>query len=469
MPRTKSYTPRTAGEFVRSLEASTAACEGDGTTSRDKDRSRQQRRGKYGLNEGGDEKTIMKLFSDQYIDQIRATEAVAFMTRNSSCWESHSQIACKVINLGCLPRLVGSLRSKNIGLVYLAAEVLGNICTSRARTRLVLQANAKSALIECLDHTSPRVQEKALFALGRIYQWCDYGMGRYSFLPDDLSPLLSFTKDSLDLPLLRGISYALASATTVVKPEWMFIIAYDLAKLHHFLASHIYTEDDEVLKHITTGLCSLSKHKQEHSFFIQYGICRRLVQLLQNDVVQEKVGECIYNLSAGTLETRQTIINCGCLSTLLGLIHPLTRPKLQETAYKIICKLASAGSIYQVQAIIRANAVPYLIDILENRYELPDYQDELRDLICNAVCVIARNVDGEHIKYLIARGCVSALCKEMGGSISDETKSAILDALDNFVDVWDKLKRKERHDIRDFARHIAVARDVLNMYRSRAQ
>ncbi|CAH9073901.1 unnamed protein product [Cuscuta epithymum] len=164
--------------------------------------------------------------------------------------------------------------------------------------------------------------------------------------------------------------------------------------------------DEEVITDACWALSYLSDGTNDKiQAVIDSGVCPRLVELLQHPSPSVIVPalRAVGNIVTGDDMQTQCIIEYRGLYCLTTLLTGTYKKSIKKEACWTISNI-TAGNKDQIQAVIEANIIGPLIDLLQNGEF--DIKKEAAWAISNATS------GGSHdqIKYLVSQGCIKPLC-----------------------------------------------------------
>ena len=217
-----------------------------------------------------------------------------------------------------------------------------------------------------------------------------------------LWPLLEQLRESSKLSMLRNATWTLSNFCRG-KPGPDFELIRNALPA---LARHIHSTDEEILTDACWALSYLSDGPNDKiDKVIQAGVCRRLVELLMHPAPNVLVPalRTVGNIVTGDDMQTQVIINCGALSCLLHLVTSNQKKSIKKETCWTLSNI-TAGTKEQIQAVIDANIIPPLVQLLS--YAEFDIKKEAAWALSNATS----GGMPHQIKFLVTCGCIKPLC-----------------------------------------------------------
>uniref|UniRef100_A0A8C1H2M9 Importin subunit alpha n=1 Tax=Cyprinus carpio carpio TaxID=630221 RepID=A0A8C1H2M9_CYPCA len=348
--------------------------------------------------------------------QVQATQAA----RKLLSRERHPPID-RIISAGLIPKFVSFLSLvESPPIQFEAAWALTNIASGTSeQTSAVVQGGAVPAFISLISSPHAHISEQAVWALGNIAG--DGSAYRDKVIKHGaVAPLLALlaVPDFSVFPsgYLRNVTWTLSNLCRNKNPAPPLdaikqILPTLIRLLHH--------EDKEVLADTCWAISYLTDGPNERiEVVVETGVVPRLVQLLGS-------GE----LSIVTPSLR----SIGNIVTALLRHH---KNNIQKEASWTLSNI-TAGRDYQIQEVINAGIVPYLVEVLRRG----DYKTQKE-----AVWAVTNYTSGgtvEQVVYLVQANVLEPLLNLLSTKDS-KTILVILDAISNIFLAGEKIGEVEK-------------------------
>ncbi|PKA48398.1 Importin subunit alpha-1a [Apostasia shenzhenica] len=308
-----------------------------------------------------------------------------------------------VIQSGVVPCIVSFLARQGFPqLQFEAAWVLTNIASGTSEhTQVVVDHGALPLLIKLLESISIDVREQAMWALGNIA--ADSPRLRNMVLENGaLMPVLAQLNHHARLSKLRIATWLLTNLCKG-KPPPEFEQIKPAIPVLKFL---IHTNDEEVIHIACWALAYLADGPNNKiQAVIEATVIPRLVELLlhPSPLVVAPALHAIGNITSGDSTQKTYVIMCGLLQLMFNHLKPIQKRSIKQEACWIISNIL-AGSQENIQAVINANIISLLIDLLQNG------EIDIKKEVAWALVNVTAGGTDDQIKFLVSQGCIKPMC-----------------------------------------------------------
>ncbi|CAG9460475.1 unnamed protein product [Pedinophyceae sp. YPF-701] len=371
---------------------------------------------------------VQKIHSPNLDDQLEATQGF----RKLLSIEKNPPIQ-EVIQQRVIPKFVEFLqRTDSWKLQFEAAWSLTNVASGTSdHTQVVIDAGAVPIFVQLLMSEQAEVREQAVWALGNIAG--DSPKCRDLVLQHGaLQPLLQQLSPESVISMQRNATWTLSNLCRG-KPQPPFELVSGALPA---LALVLHFDDEEVLTDACWALSYLSDGDDSKiQAVIDSGVVQRLIQLLmhQQPSVLVPALRSVGNIVTGSDIQTQMVIDHGVLACLRNLLMSSTKKNIRKEACWTISNI-TAGTVPQIGAVIEANIVPVLVEMLSR--ETFDIKKEVAWAISNATS----GGDASQIKYLVQSGCIPPLCDQLTCADS-KVVTVVLEAIENILKVGEADKQ----------------------------
>lgn len=380
---------------------------------------------------------IALLQSDDPSKQLEAT--IRF--RKLLSIERNPPIA-EVIAAGAVPRLVQYCQCyDNAPLLFEAAWTLTNISSGTSEhTRVVIDNGAIPIFINLVRCPHADVREQAVWALGNIAgdsTRCrdlvlsyNQSLGLVNNLLGAMGDLADQNPPPEQITMLRNATWTISNLCRGKPPPRWELIAGVLAPLVQLC----YHTDEEVLVDACWALSYICEPADRIDLILHSGALPKLTSLLGHTSpnVQTPALRCIGNITSGSAEQTQAVLQCDAL-TAVGPLLTSGKKELKKEACWLISNI-TAGSCSMIDAVCASGMVPALLHlVVEEEF---DIKKEAAYALCNA-CVGGSLAT---VSGLVFHGVIAALCPLLEAP-DVEVLLAVVEALGACLDAGDKSRQ----------------------------
>mmetsp|Transcript_17886 Transcript_17886/g.21733 ORF Transcript_17886/g.21733 Transcript_17886/m.21733 type:complete len:839 (+) Transcript_17886:254-2770(+) len=312
----------------------------------------------------------------------------------------------ELVDRDIVPQLLHFLKDKeNSALQVEALWALTNIAAgTHEQTHLLIKNNAVPTLVSLLNSQHHEVLEQAVWVLGNIAG--DDVTARDTVLgAGALEPLLKCMAQNRKTSFLRIATWTLSNLCDgQPRPK------LDVVSVLNTVKAVIDMDDTEVLSHACWALSHLCDGPSPHiQDVVKANVCPRLVELLRNKAwrVVKPALRTVGNIvcAEDDQDYTQHIIECGAVPCLRQLIGHSNREIQKEACWTI--SNISAGTVDQIQCVLDSGGIPPLVELAsEDANTDPDVKIEACWVLLNATsCGSDRQIE-----QLVRAGCVQVLC-----------------------------------------------------------
>jgi len=279
-----------------------------------------------------------------------------------------------------------------------------NTSRGSGEQHVLMKHGAIPILIGLLSSPNDEVLEQALWVLGNM---AGEGISaRDSVLGHGvLSPLVGcLERNTCSLSMLRIGSWTLSNLCDA-QPRPVL----DIHLILPVLAKLLQNVDAEVLSHTCWTLSHICDGPSTHiKAVVDTDVCWRLVQLLMHRSwrVTKPALRAIGNIVCAEDETdyTQQILECGAVPCLRHLISHNNREIQKEACWTL--SNISAGTIEQIQNVLDSGSIPSLVKLSAASDTDPEVKNEACWVVLNATSCGS----DYQIEYMVKHGCVAVLC-----------------------------------------------------------
>jgi len=346
--------------------------------------------------------TLGKIHGDIFSGDAKQ-EFIACQTARKILSRERNPPIDSIIQSGIVPKCIQLLKSPNFDTQFEAAWIVTNIASgSSVQTNYIIQQGAVDPLIELLRSKHPHLVEQAVWALGNI-------AGDGPRLRDMLinkgivPPLISLSKSQGSPTFLRNIAWTISNLCRGKQPSPPVEATRQLLTA---LGRLISLDDVEIISDACWALSYLTDGPNEKiEEVLKANVLSRIAQLL-NSTEYTIITPClrtIGNIVTGNDMQTDSVLAAGPVLQTLGRLLQSPKPNISKEAAWAISNI-TAGTISQINAVIKGGLVPILINVIHN--------GDLRARK-EAVWALTNITSGgtvEHIVYLCQNGVIPAFC-----------------------------------------------------------
>jgi hypothetical protein len=335
----------------------------------------------------------------------------------------------EVIKTNAIARFVEFLERYDYPqLQFESAWALTNVASGTSEhTNVVIDNGAVPIFCRLLKCSEIEIREQAVWALGNIAG--DSPACRDLVInAGSLSPLLEMIDDQSPLSLLRNCTWTLSNFCRG-KPQPRF---ETVSKALPALSALLYSTDTEILTDACWALSYLSDGTNDRiQAVVDTEISSRLTDLLTfpNPTVLIPALRTVGNIVTGDDMQTDIMVNAGVLPHLRILLANSVKKSIRKEVCWTVSNI-TAGTLKQIQEVMKANIIPPMIHILASAEF--DIKKEATWAISNATS----GGDKEEIKYLVSCGCIPSLCAIL---VCQDCRIIMvaLEGLDNILKIGD--------------------------------
>mmetsp|Transcript_17259 Transcript_17259/g.22025 ORF Transcript_17259/g.22025 Transcript_17259/m.22025 type:complete len:837 (+) Transcript_17259:356-2866(+) len=312
----------------------------------------------------------------------------------------------ELVDRDIVPQLLHFLKDKSDSALQVEALwALTNIAAgTHEHTHLLIKNNAVPTLVSLLMSQHHEVLEQAVWVLGNIAG--DDATARDTVLSAGaLEPLLKCMDENRKPSFLRIATWTLSNLCDG-QPRPIF----DVVAVLNTVKKVLDMDDTEVLSHACWALSHLCDGPSPHiQDVVKANVCPRLVELLRNKAwrVVKPALRTVGNIvcAEDDQDYTQHIIECGAVPCLRQLIGHSNREIQKEACWTI--SNISAGTVDQIQCVLDSGGIPPLVELASEEADTdPDVKIEACWVLLNATSCGS----DQQIEQLVRAGCVQVLC-----------------------------------------------------------